>query len=229
MFRIIFVLDILKGNTVHAVRGERARYQPIKGSIICDSSYPLDIISVLSPKEVYVADLDSLQHLGNNFELIKKISSKTRTMVDTGAEKMSDIEQNFDIADTVVLGTETASLELIESAASDRINVSIDIKNGTVFTKDRQMEVEPEGLVKILNEYDIGDIIVLELSKVGTEGGIDTDFLQDIAGLSAHNVLVGGGIRDLNDIEALEKIGISGALVATAAHNGKIPPEYFRG
>lgn len=227
MFRIIFVLDILNGNAVHAVRGERSRYQPVQ-SRICDSSSPLGIISALKPREVYIADLDRLQHLGDNFELIKRISAKAKTMVDAGVEDMGEIEKCIEIADTVILGTETGSLELIKEAAEKfpgRIDVSIDIKNGRVLTKDRRMQTKPEELVKLLNDYDIKDLIMLELNKVGTGAGIDVDFLKEIAGISNHNVLVGGGIRDMEDINALKEIGISGALVATAVHNGKIPVE----
>lgn len=231
MFRIVFVLDLLNGDAVHAVRGERTKYKPVSGSRICDSSAPMDIISALRPGEVYIADLDRLQHLGDNFDLIKEISSKTKTMADTGAEYMTDIEKCLGIADTVILGTETASLDLIGRASErfpGRINVSIDIKNGRVLTKDRKMEMEPEKLVTLLNEYDINDIIILELNKVGTGAGIDTDFLGNIVGLTNHNILPGGGIRDMDDINALKETGVSGALVATAVHNGKIPVEVIQ-
>ncbi len=230
MFRIIFVMDIRNGKAVHAIRGEREKYKPVR-SRICDSSAPIDIISVLMPREVYIADLDRLQHLGDNFELIKRISTKTKTMVDAGAENMSDIEECIGIADTAILGTETASFESIQEAAGrfpGRVNVSIDIKNGRVLTTDRRMEVKPEKLVKMLDEYDIKDIIVLELNKVGTGAGVDVDFLRNIVELSSHNILAGGGIRDMDDIKALGKIGVNGALVATAVHNGRIPVEVLR-
>ena len=231
MFRIIFVLDILNGNAVHAVRGERSKYQPVSGSRICDSPSPLDIISALKPREVYIADLDRLQHIGDNFELIKRISDKAKTMVDAGVEDMDDIEKCLKIADTAILGTETASIELIKEAAEKfpgRIGVSLDIKNGRVLTKDRRMETKPEELVKLLNDYDIKDLFILELNKVGTGAGIDVDFLRDVVGLSTHNILLGGGIRDMKDIDALKGIGISGALVATAVHNGRIPVEIIQ-
>lgn len=229
MFRIIFVLDILKGTAVHALRGERSKYQPVAGSKVCDSSAPLDIIQALSPREVYIADLDRLQHQGDNFELIKKISGKTRTMADIGAENMNDVEKCAKIADTVILGTETASFDLIEKAAvrfPGRINVSIDLKGGKMLTKDRQ--IEPVELVRRLNDLDIRDLIILDLSRVGTGAGIDTDFLKTIASSSSHDVLVGGGIKDMDDIEALKRIGISGALVATAVHSGKISADLIR-
>ncbi|NJD77364.1 MAG: phosphoribosylformimino-5-aminoimidazole carboxamide ribotide isomerase [Candidatus Methanoperedens sp.] len=230
MFRVIFVLDILNGIAVHAIRGERSKYRPIQ-SMITSSSAPLEIISALRPKEVYIADLDRLQHKGDNFELIGKISSRTKTMVDTGVQNMDDIEKCADIADTVILGTETASLDLIETAAKrfpGRINVSIDIKGGRVLTTDRKMETRPGELVKLLNNYEIKDIIILNLDRVGTGAGIEMDFFKLVAGYSSHDILAGGGVRDMDDINMLKKIDISGALIATALHNGSIPPELVR-
>jgi len=59
--RCIFVLDILNGAVVHAVRGERNLYEPIAGySKIVSSSEPLDILHELRPQEVYIADLNQL-------------------------------------------------------------------------------------------------------------------------------------------------------------------------
>jgi len=93
------------------------------------------------------------------------------------------------------------------------------MKNGKVLAEDVRLDVEPRELIENLNNYDIKDIIILELTRVGTSAGIDAAFMQEIAGLSKHDVLVGGGIKDMDDIEALKKIGIRGALVATAVHN----------
>jgi phosphoribosylformimino-5-aminoimidazole carboxamide ribotide isomerase len=36
------------------------------------------------------------------------------------------------------------------------------------------------------------------------------------------NVYVGGGVRDIDDLIWLENLGVSGVLVATALHSGKI-------
>jgi phosphoribosylformimino-5-aminoimidazole carboxamide ribotide isomerase len=219
-------MDILNGSVVHAVKGERSKYKPIQGSMICDSQDPFEVISAVNPRELYIADLDHIQDIGDNFEIIKKISGKTKTMVDIGVKNMDDVQKCAEIADTVIIGTETASFEVIEYAAlqfPDRINVSIDMKNGSVLTKDKTMEVRPEYLVRRMNEIELKDIIILDLGKIGTSVGIDEIFLKKIAEISTHNILVGGGIKNLEDIETLEKSGIGGALAATALHNGKIP------
>lgn len=219
-------MDILNGIVVHAVRGERSKYKPVENSRICDSSDPFDMISAIGPPEVYIADLDHLIHVGENFELIKKISAKTKTMVDIGVKNMDDVYKCAAIADTVIIGTETAALDIIEEASTrfpGRIDVSIDMKNGMVLTEDREIDARPEELIRRLNVFDLKDIILLDLSKVGTGTGINKDFLKKMAGISVHSILAGGGIKDLDDINALKESGISGALVATAVHNGNIP------
>jgi phosphoribosylformimino-5-aminoimidazole carboxamide ribotide isomerase len=152
-------------------------------------------------------------------------------MADIGAENMKDVEKCANIADTIILGTETASFDLIEKAAirfPGRINVSIDMKNGKVLAWDRDLEMDPVELVRKLNDHDIRDIIILDLARVGTGAGIDIDFLKHISKASSHYVIVGGGIKDMDDIKALERIGISGAIVATAVHSGKIPVDLIR-
>jgi phosphoribosylformimino-5-aminoimidazole carboxamide ribotide isomerase len=224
-------MDLLNGRVVHAVKGERSKYKPIQGSMICDSSDPFEIITSVKPREIYIADLDHIQNIGDNFEIIKKISGKTKIMVDIGVKNMDDVKKCAQIAYTVIIGTETASIEVIEYAAvkfPGRINVSIDMKNGYVLTKDTTMEMRPEDLVRRMNKIEIKDIIILDLGKVGTSAGIDGIFLKKIAEISNHNILVGGGIKNLEDIEILEKSGICGALAATAIHNGKIPINFIR-
>jgi phosphoribosylformimino-5-aminoimidazole carboxamide ribotide isomerase len=64
--------------------------------------------------------------------------------------------------------------------------------------------------------------IVLDLARVGSGEGVNMDFLkQAIASLST-GVYVGGGVRGVADLIELRDLGLSGVLVATALHNGKI-------
>ncbi|MEI8003713.1 MAG: HisA/HisF-related TIM barrel protein, partial [Methanothrix sp.] len=140
--RCIFVLDILNGAVVHAVRGERSRYEPIANfSRIVSTSEPLGILQKLHPREVYVADLDLLTGRGDNLAVIKKISTVTRTMADIGISKAEDLDR-LPASVSAVLGTETASLKLIEEAAADhKIVVSIDMMKRKVLASDPHLAV----------------------------------------------------------------------------------------
>ena len=67
MFRVVFVMDIFNRSVVLAKGGIREKYRPVSdSSIICNSSDPLNIVDLLRPREVYIADLNRLQGKGPN-------------------------------------------------------------------------------------------------------------------------------------------------------------------
>jgi phosphoribosylformimino-5-aminoimidazole carboxamide ribotide isomerase len=106
--------------------------------------------------------------------------------------------------------------------------MSIDIKDGNILTNEPAFNIPPIDLIKMLNGYDINDLVILELSKVGTSSGINTEFLKQVVDHSNHNILLGGGIRNKDDISHLKDIGLAGVLVATAVHNGALPLDMIR-
>ena len=223
--RCIYVLDILNGAVVHAVRGERSSYGPIAGfSRIVSTSEPLDILQELRPREVYVADLNLLTGRGDNLAVIKKISAVTRTMADTGISKYGDLDR-LPASVSLVLGTETASLQLIEEAAADhRIVVSIDMMKRKVLASDPHLAVlTPLQLLQRLSGLKLEGVILLEMDKVGTSAGLDGQFLEEAAAATEHPLIMGGGVKGEEDLRALEETGFAGALLATALHNGRIP------
>lgn len=232
MFRVILVLDIFDGQVVHAMKGEREKYRPIhEFSSVCRSSNPVEIVNDLAPQEVYIADLNRLGGRGNNDEIIKRVSWKTRTMLDLGAATMGDMHLGQELAHSIILGTETATESLLENACSfypRSINMSVDILHGKVLTNEPAFMLPPVELIQMLNSYDINDLIILELSKVGTSSGISSKFLKQVVDHSNHNVLLGGGIRDMNDISLLKDIGLEGVLVATSVHNRSIPMDMIQ-
>ena len=42
------------------------------------------------------------------------------------------------------------------------------------------------------------------------------------------DIFVGGGVRDIEDLVELKNLGVSGVLVATALHSGKISIEELK-
>jgi len=229
MTRCVFVLDLFNGSAVHAVRGEREKYLPIDtASAIVRTSDPLAILDELRPKEVYVADLDRIMGTGDNLDLIGEIAREAETMADVGISSTGELDL-LASAVTPVLGTETGSFDLIEEASFKReVVVSIDLFGGAVLARDPALRVPPLDLIRKLNPLPLKEIILLSLDRVGTSAGLDEIFLRKAADLSAHPLLLGGGVKDASDLDRLEDLGIAGALVATAVHRGTIPLEKIR-
>jgi phosphoribosylformimino-5-aminoimidazole carboxamide ribotide isomerase len=229
MTRCVFVLDLFNGSAVHAVRGEREKYQPIGAkSRVIETSDPLSILEILRPKEVYVADLDRIMGSGENLDLIGEICRKAETMADVGISSFGELDL-LPHTCKPVLGTETGALSLIERASSKReVAVSVDLFGGEVLARDPSLKVPPLDLIQKLNSLPIEEVILLALDRVGTSMGLDERFLAEAADLSDHPVLLGGGMKDESDLERLRELGLAGALVATAVHEGKIPLDTIR-
>lgn len=232
MFRTILVLDIFDGVVVHALRGKREEYLPVADfSSVCETSDAAGIVRTLRPTEVYAADLNRIRGIGDNFQVIKNVSGYCRTILSCGVRSAEDAALGLTIADTVTIGTENADFGVIgeacETCDASRLHVNIDLMDGRILT-NTGISLTPIEAVERLNEYPINHLIIIDLTKVGTESGIDLDLLSDAVARSDHPIIFGGGVRDMNDLDLLRDIGVAGALVATGVHNRAMPVDILQ-
>ena len=231
--KAIPVIDVLNGVAVHGIRGERERYQPLN-SILCRSADPLDIaltFESLGFTSLYLADLDAILGKSANFNIYRQIMTQTRLdlMVDAG---IADITKAKKVLATevskIVIGSETLnSLDFLGQAVKafgeDKVVVSIDLKAGKVLSVSEAIaSMDAVSFAQKLRKIGVNQIIFLDLDRVGTEHGINLALLRSVLEKTGVEVLVGGGIRSLQELEELRKLGVSGALVATILHNGKL-------
>jgi phosphoribosylformimino-5-aminoimidazole carboxamide ribotide isomerase len=87
---------------------------------------------------------------------------------------------------------------------------------------------EPMCLLREFKEMGVSGAIVLDLARVGSGEGVNVDFLKEVFEQVAIDVFVGGGVWDIEDLVELKNLGVSGVLVATALHSGKISIEELK-
>jgi len=231
--KIIPVLDVLNGVIVHAVGGKREKYYPVK-SVLCASSDPVNVASTfrsLGFDELYMADLDAILNNNANFSLYKQIKAMTdlNLMVDAG---ISDFEKARKVLENevskIIIGTETLeNLDFVKEAVKllgkNRVIVSLDLKGGKIVSIDSYIKSRsPTELAKVFKGMDVAQIIVLDLARVGMDKGLSLGIVKEILEQAQVEVLTGGGVRDIEDLEKLRSMGVSGVLVATALHNGRL-------
>ncbi len=237
--KIVPVIDLLNGNVVHAVKGNRSEYQPLE-SVLCTSYNPLNVADVfkkLGFMDLYIADLNAITGKGNEFDLIQKVSEQTKLnlMVDAGVSDLGTAEALFQRkVSKVVVGTETLpDLKFLSDAlrrfGSQNVVVSLDLKHGKVLSRSEQLaSVDALTLAVELQGMGVDELIVLDLARVGSGEGVDLTLLRKMLCTLMVRVDVGGGIRDIADLDALKEIGVSAALIATALHSGKISVDDLR-
>jgi phosphoribosylformimino-5-aminoimidazole carboxamide ribotide isomerase len=150
-------------------------------------------------------------------------------MVDAGIADFARAEEVLATeVSKIVVGSETLeSLDFLGQAVKafgeDRVVVSIDLKEGKVLSASEAIaSMDAVSFAQELRKIGVDQIILLDLDRVGTEEGINQALLRSVLEKTGVEVLVGGGIRSLQELEELRKLGVSGALIATILHNGKL-------
>ena len=237
--RIIPVIDLRNGRAVRGQSGDRGRYGPVQsrlaGDAARDLSDPLSLLAAyretLRPGIVYVADLDRILGCGDHDALLGRLveaAPEACFLWDGGfpdAAAIAGAARHSRI--TPVLGTET--LRSIEELGS-RAVLSLDLDaSGLVSRSALVAPLREEEVLDRARRSGVRSVIVLLLDRVGTGRGLPRERLRALriaaAGL---DLVAGGGIAGLDDLLFLRDAGFSGALLATALHDGLISPDDLR-
>jgi phosphoribosylformimino-5-aminoimidazole carboxamide ribotide isomerase len=233
--RVIPVIDLKSGAAVHAVRGERERYRPLRSRIVAGSD-PVRVArafrEALGLDELYVADLDAIAGGPPHREIVAALAREARVMVDAGASEVAAVRQLLELgAARVVIGTETladqAALEQLRAELPDApLVLSLDLRARRVLSPDAELAQRgaAEALARLVH-FGVREVIVLDLARVGSGAGPDVALVRELrARFPKLELLVGGGVRHAADLRDLAEAGAAGALVASAIHGGALSP-----
>lgn len=226
MINKIPVLDLKNNVAVSGMSGNRDTYQPLN-TVYSQSSDPVEIAQNLKlngAKEIYIADLDLIDSNGHNLHQIKMINHILPVIFDGGVKDLESYQFFLDYAYKVIVATETLeNLEelskIFEVFPKERIVVSIDIKDGKLFS--RHLDIDLDKLKEILKVLDPSEIILLDLSDVGTNKGFNMDLLEEFKDFK-DKLIIAGGINK-KSLEELENAGIKKVLIGTSLHSGELP------
>lgn len=222
---IIPVIDLLNGVVVHAKKGERNHYQAIQ-SQLTSSSDPLAVAKALLEhfpfQHLYIADLNAIQKTGaHHLPLIQEIAQQhpaTKLWVDAGIADLKDLTTWSEHHFNLILGSENfTSLENFEK-------VSLSLNADFVLSLDFMPNgyQGPLELIESTKQWP-ENVIVMSLSKVGSNAGLDLALLERfIPYANKFNLYAAGGIRNRADLNVLKDMNMHGALMASALHNKQI-------
>jgi phosphoribosylformimino-5-aminoimidazole carboxamide ribotide isomerase len=186
------------------------------------------VIDTIKPRRTYIADLDRILGSGSNSLIIKRLGTRTKTLIDIGIRRLDDVREAERIGETAIIGTETGSLDVIRAAQSMRVAVSLDVKDGSAMSLDPALSGDPLQVVERMNLYKISALIVLNMNLIGTKQGVDFDFIERVIDVSGHPIVVAGGIKNSEELDKLEDLGAAGVVLSTAIHEEIIPVDLVR-
>jgi phosphoribosylformimino-5-aminoimidazole carboxamide ribotide isomerase len=229
--QIVPVLDLKGGVVVHARRGQRAEYAPLRSPLV-EGSEPVAVARVLCAlcrtTTLYVADLDALAGAPVDTAGLMALASVAEPWIDAGATTPARAAalQRAGAARNV-LGTESlGSAVALDLSATAPLVLSVDLREGRLISPDPGLAGrEPAAAAPLAGALGVREVLVIDVARVGSGCGPPLDAVAELrAALPGVAIYAGGGVRDQADLRALESVGAAGALVATALHEGRITP-----
>ena len=225
MIKKIPVLDLKDGQAVSGKSGLRDTYQPLQ-TVFAPSSNPIEIAQGLKlngADELYIADLDLIESNGHNINEIKMVNTIIPVILDAGVKNAEGFSFFLDYAFKIIIPTETLEsidelYEICNKYPKERIVISVDVKNNELFSKNLDLTLNE--FKDILADVNPSQIILLDISGVGTNKGYNKELLKEFADLKEKLIIAGGLNKD--SISELEKIGIKKVLVGTSLHSGEV-------
>ncbi len=228
---LIPVVDLMRGQVVRAVRGNRDAYRPIV-SALCEGSDPVRVARALcahcAATQLYVADLDALTGGVAQADVLRGILEALPDIelwLDAGFAQAPDahalLKRIGPVAQRIVpvFGSESlrsrAALQACV-AAPRRAILSLDRRDGE--------------RLDVAGCWDCPElwpqrVIVMTLERVGAASGPDLETLLDTAARAPGVQLIGaGGVRDAADLDRARNAGAHAWLVASALHDGRLAP-----
>ncbi|MFG1298746.1 HisA/HisF-related TIM barrel protein [Xanthobacter sp. V3C-3] len=228
--QLIPVIDLKGGCVVHARRGQRDAYRPIH-SPLSPTSAPADVVAglmALAPfRTLYIADLDAIAGSGSHDAAIAALAAAWPAVefwVDAGEADADRVRRRAAAGPGIsVVGTEAVADAVTGARAL--------AAGGAILSLDHDAAgpVGPEALHADATLWP-ARVIVMTLARVGSGEGPDLAALAHVAARARAAgrtpvLFAAGGVRGPQDLEALAQAGAAGVLVASALHDGRIPPE----
>jgi phosphoribosylformimino-5-aminoimidazole carboxamide ribotide isomerase len=115
---------------------------------------------------------------------------------------------------------------VVTAVGGDRVVFSLDLRHGRPVVQAGLQALsssDAESLAVRAVEAGAGAVLVLDLGRVGTGGGVDLRLLALLRrGVGSTELLAGGGVRTRRDLDRMRDLGCDGVLVASALHAGEI-------
>ena len=228
--KIIPAIDLIEGKVVRLYKGD-----PDKKTIYSDN--PLDIAKkweAAGADMLHLVDLDATLGIGSNFEVIRNVAKSVKIPVQVagGLRNEKIIENALEFAQRIVIGTlafkdKTALGKLLAAYGKKKLVISVDHNDGMIVVNGWQQTTKIL-LIDAVNEFvEMGftEYLSTNISRDGTLHGPDLKSLQEINEINNVNLIVSGGISNIEDVMKVKELNPSGVILGKALYENQITIE----
>lgn len=225
---IYAAIDLYEGQAIRLYKGDYAQKTVY-------SNEPLKVAQDFKDKgitHVHLVDLEgALKGTTPNFDLVCAIKNTTGLFCEIGGgiRSMDVIDKYLGAGlDRVILGTAAVMDEkLLDRALAKygaKIAVGIDIKDGKVAIKGwtKASGLDALEFCDKMQKKGVQTFICTDISKDGAMQGTNRQLYKTLSEQFAVKIIASGGVSTLDDLAALRKYDLHGAIVGKAYYTGAI-------
>jgi len=228
--KIIPAIDLMDGMVVRLYKGN-----PNKKTIYSDN--PLEIAKKwesAGADMIHLVDLDATLGSGSNFEILRNIAKSANIPVQVagGLRNEKIIENALEFAQRVVIGTlafndKTTLGELLTRYGKEKLVISADHNNGLIVVNGWQQSTKIS-LIDAVNgfvEMGFSEYLSTSIVRDGTLQGPDLKPLQEINEIEKVNLIVSGGISNIEDVIKVKELNPFGVILGKALYENQVTIE----
>jgi phosphoribosylformimino-5-aminoimidazole carboxamide ribotide isomerase len=221
---IVPCIDLMGGKVVQLVQGREKALE-------ADS--PEEMLRRFAAfPQIQVIDLDAAMGRGANDELVAMLAANAVARVGGGVRTVARAQALVSQgAFRVIVGTSAFSREgpehaflqsLVNAIGRERIVLALDSKGGRIVVKGWQESTDytAEEVIHQVEPYCAG-FLCTYVDKEGMMEGTDLDWFRRLRAATDHEITAAGGITTIDDIQALDAMGIH-AAVGMAIYTGRL-------
>ena len=225
---IIPAIDLLNGSCVRLVRGEYSTAH----KVAADALETAREFIAAGAQMLHVVDLDGARDGSRtNAGVIEKLCALgVPVQTGGGIRDMNAVERCLSSgASRVVIGSAAVEDEDFLRRAVEKhakaVAVGVDCQDGYLKTRGwrESTKVHYSDFVRKITDMGVRTVIYTDISRDGTlEGAALGGLAEVMAAAGGADVIASGGVRDLSDIDALLKLGVSGVICGKSIYSGTL-------
>lgn len=221
-------IDLFDGKAVRLYKGDYSQ-------MTVYSDNPLSIAKDFEragAKFVHLVDLEGAKDgTTPNLSVVKQIAENTDLFIEIGGgiRSMQTVKTYLESGvDRVILGTAAVNdQEFLKQAVKeygDKIAVGVDVKDGFVAIKGwvEKSQYSCFDFCALMQGIGVKTIICTDISKDGAMQGTNRALYKELSEKFSLDITASGGVSSLEDIVALNELGLYGAIIGKAYYIGAI-------
>jgi phosphoribosylformimino-5-aminoimidazole carboxamide ribotide isomerase len=224
--QVIPALDVRGGRVVRLRQGDLTHMTDYRRD-------PLDLArayAAAGARRLHLVDLDAATGGAHNRALVEQLVTRAgiEVQVAGGVRSEQDAARWLEIgASAVVLGTlaaqEPGRLTELARRHSGRILAALDVRGQrSALSGWTEVGPSPASLLRAWDEAPLAGVVLTSVDRDGTLSGPDLELFAGVRRLSRHPLTYSGGVRSLEDLEALAAAGAAAAILGRALLEGRV-------